>query len=53
MPETKTLKGKPVDSFFLGIILTLLIVGIVAFISASLGVWAKNETKFFGIIFNQ
>jgi cell division protein FtsW len=44
---------KPVDGFFLGLILTLLLVGIVAFVSASLGVLAKNETKFYGIIFSQ
>lgn len=49
----KNLKGKPVDSFFLGLVLVLLIVGIVAFISASLGVLAKNQDKFYGIVFNQ
>ena len=49
----KQVKNKPVDSFFLGLVLILLLVGIVAFISASLGVLAKNETKFYGIIFNQ
>ncbi len=49
----KGLKGKPVDSFFLGLVFVLLTVGVIAFISASLGVLAKNEVKFYGIIFNQ
>ncbi len=49
----KSIKGKPVDSFFLGLVLVLLIVGIIAFVSASLGVLAKNEVKFYSIIFNQ
>lgn len=53
MKVAKTTKGKPVDTFFLGLIVVLLIVGIVAFISASLGVLAKNEEKFYGIIFSQ
>jgi cell division protein FtsW len=46
-------KSKPVDVWFLGLVLTLLTVGIVAFISASLGVLAKNEPKFYSIIFSQ
>jgi len=49
----QTLKEKPVDKFFLGIVLTLLFVGILIFVSASLGVLAKNESKFYGILFNQ
>ncbi len=49
----KNLKGKPVDSFFLGLVLVLLVVGIVAFISASLGVLAKNQDKFYSIVFSQ
>lgn len=49
----KNLKGKPVDSFFFGLVLVLLIVGVIAFISASLGVLAKNADKFYGIVFSQ
>jgi len=44
---------KKVDKFFLGIVVTLILFGIVAFVSASLGVLAKNESKFYGIILNQ
>lgn len=44
---------KSVDKIFLGIVITLLILGVFAFISASLGVLAKNEAKFYGILFNQ
>ncbi len=44
---------KSVDKIFLGIIITLLTIGVFMFISASLGVLAKNEAKFYGILFNQ
>jgi cell division protein FtsW len=44
---------KNVDRFFLGIICALLFVGALAFISAALGVLARNETAFWGITFNQ
>jgi len=42
-----------VDRFFLGIVVTLVVVGIFVFISSSLGVLAKNESKFYGVLFNQ
>lgn len=44
---------KGVDKFFLGIVLTLVIFGLIMFLSASFGVLAKNESKFYGILFNQ
>ncbi len=47
------MKSKSVDPFFLGIVLMLLIFGAFAFVSASLGVLAKNEQKFYGILLNQ
>ncbi len=47
------MKGKKVDTIFLGLIATLLIVGVFMFISASLGVLAKNETEFYKVLFNQ
>jgi cell division protein FtsW len=47
------IKNEHVDRFFLGIVLTLVIVGIFAFISSSLGILAKNESKFYGVLFNQ
>jgi cell division protein FtsW len=44
---------KKVDKFFLGIVFALLGIGILVFVSASLGVLAKNEAKFYGILWNQ
>jgi cell division protein FtsW len=48
----KTAK-QPVDKYFL--ILTLLIagLGLFAFVSASLGILARSETKFYGVLVNQ
>ena len=46
-------KGKSVDSWFLAITLVLIIVGIIVFISASLGVLAKNESEFYSTVFAQ
>lgn len=42
-----------IDKIFLGIVVALVVVGLIAFTSASLGVYAKNEAKFYGIIFGQ
>jgi len=42
-----------VDKIFLGISLAIVVAGIFIFSSASLGILAKNEDKFYGIIFNQ
>lgn len=47
------MKNHRVDSIFLGIVITLLSVGAVSFVSASLGVLAKNEVKFYGVLTNQ
>jgi cell division protein FtsW len=44
---------KSFDKVFLGIVSVILIVGIFSFVSASLGVLAKSEAKFYGILFNQ
>ena len=44
---------RSVDKIFLGLVITLAIIGILMFISASLGVLAKNEAKFYGVLFNQ
>jgi cell division protein FtsW len=44
---------KGVDRFFLGLVLTILFVGLLVFLSASMGVLARNAEKFYGIIFNQ
>ncbi len=41
------------DTFFLGIVIAIVVTGIFMFISASFGVLAKNENEFFGVLFNQ
>jgi cell division protein FtsW len=47
------MKGKKVDRFFLIIVFILLTVGVALFVSASLGVLAKNEKTFYSILFSQ
>ncbi|KKS45029.1 cell division protein FtsW [Candidatus Nomurabacteria bacterium RIFCSPLOWO2_02_FULL_42_17] len=42
-----------VDRFFLGTVIVLLSVGVLMFISASLGVLSKDLGKFYSILFNQ
>src|SRR3989344_522979 len=42
-----------IDKVFLGTTILLLVVGIFVFSSASLGVLAKSEAKFYSIVFNQ
>ncbi len=42
-----------IDKIFFGIVISLLVIGVIMFISASLGILNKNETKFYGVIFNQ
>lgn len=46
-------KIKQLDKTFLVIVSLLLIVGVFSFVSASFGVLAKNEAKFWGILLNQ
>ncbi|PCI19732.1 putative lipid II flippase FtsW [Candidatus Wolfebacteria bacterium] len=45
--------NKPVDKFFLGIVITLISIGVLVFVSASLGILPKNTSKFYGVLFNQ
>ena len=47
------MREKKVDKFFLIIVLILLFFGISMFISASLGILAKNEKTFFTVLFSQ
>src|SRR3989338_9967935 len=47
------MREKRVDKFFLVIVGLLLALGIAIFISASLGVLAKNEKTFYSILFSQ
>ncbi len=51
--SVKTSERRPVDRFFLGIIGALVFFGALAFVSASLGVLAHNESTFWSITFNQ
>jgi cell division protein FtsW len=47
------MRGKKIDRFFLIIVFLLISIGVAMFISASLGVLAKNEKTFYSILFNQ
>lgn len=49
----KLMKEKKADKFFLIIIFILLLLGVAMFISASLGILAKNEETFFSMLFSQ
>ncbi len=42
-----------IDKIFFGIVITLVFIGVVVFVSASLGILNKNESKFYGVMFNQ
>lgn len=44
---------KPVDRYFLGIVILITAIGLFSFVSASLGILAKSESKFYGVLFNQ
>ncbi len=46
-------RKKGIDKTFFGIIIALVVIGLIMFTSASLGILAKNEAKFYGVIFNQ
>ncbi|MEK9181887.1 MAG: putative lipid II flippase FtsW [Patescibacteria group bacterium] len=47
------MKEKRVDRFFLIILCFLLAVGVLVFVSASLGILAKNEKIFYSVLFSQ
>lgn len=47
------MKKNSIDKMFFGIVITLVIIGLITFTSASLGILAKNEAKFYGVIFSQ
>lgn len=46
-------KELPFDKFFFGIIITLLVIGFGVFVSASMGILAKNTDKFYQVLFSQ
>lgn len=47
------MKKNPIDKIFLGIVITLVILGVIMFTSASLGILAKNEAKFYSVLAGQ
>ena len=47
------MKKNTIDKIFFGIVIALVVIGLITFTSASLGILAKNETKFYGVIFSQ
>ena len=47
------MRGKKVDKFFLIVLGLLITIGVAMFVSASLGILAKNEKTFYSILFNQ
>jgi cell division protein FtsW len=44
------MKKKGVDKIFSGIVIALIVIGVIMFTSASLGILAKNEAKFYNVI---
>jgi cell division protein FtsW len=44
---------KPFDRYLLGIVAVITIVGLFSFVSASLGILEKSESKFYNVLFNQ
>lgn len=46
-------KQKPFDRYFFWIVLLIAGIGLLAFVSASLGILAKSDVKFYGVLFNQ
>ncbi len=46
-------KPKQFDTYFFGIVLLITVIGIFSFVSASLGILAHSETKFYGVLFGQ
>ncbi len=44
---------RPFDKYFFGIVVLIAIIGLFAFVSASLGILAQSESKFYGVLFNQ
>ncbi len=50
---SKKTPQKPFDRYFLGIVVIITIIGLFSFVSASLGILAKSESKFYAVLFNQ
>lgn len=48
-----TQKQKSFDKYFFWIVVVIAGIGLLSFVSASLGILARSETKFYGVLFNQ
>lgn len=47
------MKGKKIDKFFLIIVFIMIAIGAAMFVSASLGILARNESVFYSVLFSQ
>lgn len=47
------MRAKEFDKIFLWIVIILVFLGVIMFTSASLGIYGKNESKFFGVLVSQ
>lgn len=47
------MKKNSIDKIFFGIVASLVVIGLIIFTSASLGILVRNEAKFYGVIFSQ
>jgi cell division protein FtsW len=47
------MRGKKVDKFFLSVVLILISLGVAMFVSASLGILAKNQKLFYSVLISQ
>jgi len=45
--------NQKIDRIFFGIVLSLVVIGVIMFISSSLGILNKDVSKFYGVMFNQ
>jgi cell division protein FtsW len=53
MPKPAVQKLQHFDKSFFGVVLTICIIGLFIFISASLGILAHSESKFYSVLFSQ
>lgn len=47
------MRSKNIDTFFLGIVITLTVIGVFVFVSALLGILTQDRSQFYRILFNQ
>ncbi len=46
-------KPKQFDTYFFGLVILISVIGIISFVSASLGILAQSDAKFYGVLFAQ